>query len=510
MGQIAETVESCDTGAAVLQIRVWDRLILLLLLVVGVESALYYADYWFLGGHRKNILLFVILSYAVFRGVVRSVLGWGFLQFIRLPKPVALAQVPSVDVLTTAMPGEPFAMFATTLKAIQQMRIPHVTYLLDGGGDPALRSLCDSLGVIHVDCTGIRGAKAGKINHCLTTMAQGEFVLVIDPDHIPEPDFLDRALPCFSDKRIGFVQVVQAYYNRNQNVVAKAAAEQTYGFYGPLMMSLNGLDMPLCIGANCLFRRAALDSIGGHAVHLAEDACTSMRIHAAGWKSRYLPFRGSYGLVPEDLQTFFKQQIKWATGMFDLFLHEYPRRFSGLNLSQRLYYLFAGTFYLGGVVNFLTILIPIVFLFFQIYAVEMPLAGFLLHAAPYAICFLGMSLFIQRFYSAPDERGFPWRSMLLEKGTWPVYFMAFVYAVTGKKIPYLPTPKQGGSRVNWHLLLPHLVAVVLSFAAMLFPLFYYHRIDYGTQLMMGFAFMNVVTLLPILIWGIAERKGRMS
>ncbi len=506
MGQINWGSAVCQTGTTAVRITPWDRVVFALLVVVGIESALYYADYWFLGGHRKNILLFIILSYAVFRGVLRSAVSWIFMQFVNIPSPGPAPQGLSVDVFLTAMPGEPFPMFDTTLRAVQKMTYPHSTYLLDGGDDPALKTLCAEISVTHVNCKGIGGAKAGKINHCLANHSRGEFVLVLDPDHIPAPDFLDRALPCFTGSRVGFVQVVQAYYNQGKNTVSRAAAEQTFGFYGPLMMGLDGLRMSIAIGANCLFRRAALDSIGGHAVHLAEDACTSIRLHAAGWESRYLPFRASYGLVPEDLQTFFKQQIKWATGMFNLFTQEYPRLFSKLNLQQKIYYLFAGTFYLNGVVTFLTIIIPIIFLFLQIYAIEMPLGGFALHITPYLISFLAISIFIQRWYTDKQERGFPWRSMFLEKGTWPIYAMSFLYAVSGKKVPFLPTPKDGKNRISLSLLLPHLIAVALSLLAVAFPFVYYHRIDYGTHLMMLFALMNVATLLPVILWGFAERR----
>jgi|WetSurMetagenome_2_1015567.scaffolds.fasta_scaffold00317_11 cellulose synthase (UDP-forming) len=497
----------CDTGGRVVRVGLAEKVALALLAVLGIEAVLYYADYWFLGGHRKNIFLFVILSYAVFRGVFRNVLGWIFFQFVSITQPPLHVRRYSVDVLTTAMPGEPYDMFETTLSAIKKLSYPHASYLLDGGNDARLKELCARLGVVHVNCLGVPGAKAGKINHCLARYARGEIVVVLDPDHVPQPDFIDRTLPYFGDEKVGFVQVVQAYSNYSGNIVAHGAAEQTFGFYGPLMMALNGLDMAIAIGANCTFRRAALDSIGGHAEHLAEDACTSMRIHAAGWKSRYVPYRASYGLVPEDLAAFFKQQLKWATGMFFLLFKEYPRLFGRFNVQQKVYYLFAGTFFLNGAVTFCTILFPVLFLFFQIYAIEMPISGFFLHCFPYIIVSLAITMYLQRWYSSDDEKGFPWRSMFLEKGTWHIYSLAFLYALMGRKVPWLPTPKKAASPTGMGLLLPHVFAVALSLAAVAFPFFFYHRIDHGTQLMMAFAGMNVATLTPVIAWGLFSRRG---
>jgi cellulose synthase (UDP-forming) len=409
-----------------------DRIVLGVLVLIGIQAALYYADYWFFGGHRKNIILFIILSYAVFRGVARSVASWVIFLFVSIPKRRTVPESVSVDVLTTAMPGEPYEMFERTLTAMAAMTYPHTRYLLDGGNDSALKKLCARLDIVHIDCSGVGGAKAGKINYCLERYARGEFVLILDPDHIPRPDFIEKALACFTDESIGFVQVVQAYHNTGESVIAKAAAEQTYGFYGPQMMGLNGMGIPVAIGANCLFRRRALDSIGGHAVDLAEDAATSMKLHAQGWQSRYIPYRGSYGLVPADLQTFFKQQVKWSTGMFQLFLRNYFRLFGRFNLAARFYYLFAGTFYLNGIVSLLMILLPSLFLFFKIYAIEMPIDGFLMHLIPYVLAVIGITAFLQRWYTDRQEWGIPWLSMVLEKGCFLIYTLGFVYTLFGK------------------------------------------------------------------------------
>lgn len=493
------TGNTYDTGARIIRVSARDKVALLVLVVCGVESALFFADFWFLGGHRKNLWLFILLTYAVFRGMGRNVVSWFIFLFAALPKQGRPRPEAAVDVLITAMPGEPYAMFVTTLEAVARLRHPVTAYLLDGGNDPALQELCARLGVCHVDCRGIQGAKAGKVNHCLRKYASGEFVLILDPDHIPAPDFLDRVLPCFDGDDVGFVQVVQAYHNVKESWVARGAAEQTYGFYGPLMMGLGGLGIAVAIGANCTFRRKALDDIGGHAESLAEDANTSLRLHAKGWRSVYVPYRASYGLVPTDLRSFYHQQLKWAAGMFRLFLGDYFRYLRGFNPQALFYYLFAGGHYLVGVATTLTLFLPILFLFGRIFAVEMAFLDFAWHLIPYLFFSTWISLFVQRWYSDRSERGLPWRSMFLEKGTWFVYTLAFVYTVIGKKVLYLPTPKDsgkgGGGGTAW-LALPHLVVMAFSAAAIAYALITYPRIDDGTRLMIFFAAINIVTLAP--------------
>lgn len=485
-----------------------ERVEMLVLSALGVQAFLYFSEYWFFSTSRRSPVLFALLTMAMFWNPLRNLYNWWVYLWATHPldlhpsdpEPVAGDRV--ADVFTTAMPGEPFAMFETTLEAISKLAHLRQAYLLDGGFDPRLGELCARLGIEHVDCRGIGGAKAGKVNFCLRERSRAEFVLVIDPDHIPKPDFLARTLAWFDDPDTGFVQVVQAYYNLRENWVAWGAAEQTFGFYGSTQMGLNGLGIPTAIGANCTFRRAALDSIGGHAEHLAEDALTSMRIHAEGWNSVYLPWRGSEGLVPVDLGTFWKQQLKWATGMSYLMFTEVPRLFHKFDPVARLHYVAASTYYLGGVAQMLNLVLPIVCLFFQVYAIEMPLVGFLVHLAPYVLVSTLMHAIAQRWYTHREEMGVPWRSMLLEKATWHVYFLGFLFGATGRKVPYLPTPKEGSEQPIPGWVAPHWAIIVLSVLAIAWVPLRYHRVDDGTWLMVAFAALNALMLLPAAWLGI--------
>jgi cellulose synthase (UDP-forming) len=175
-------------------------------------------------------------------------------------------------------------------------------------------------------------AKAGNINHALK-LAHGQIAVVLDPDHDPSPYLLERTLGYFEDPAVGFVQSVQAYGNQNDSFVAKAAAQQSYHFYGPFMTGTNTHGTTQAIGANCVFRRAALDSIGGHAAGLAEDMHTAMRLYAQGWQSVYVPEILTRGLTPSTLTAFYKQQLKWACGTFDLLFQEYPKLFRSFTVS---------------------------------------------------------------------------------------------------------------------------------------------------------------------------------
>lgn len=424
---------------------------------------LVFAEFWFREEHVGDPLTFTGLSLAIGFGLSRlalSYLGWLSLREASVrPAREGLR----VAVFTTAAPGEPLGMVEVTLRALQKVRYPHTTYLLDGTGDPGFAEVARRHGAVPLDVVGVPGAKAGKINAALRVTDE-PFILVLDPDHVPRPDFLDRVLGHFDDACVGFVQVAQGYYNQGRSPIARAAAEQTYAFYGPVQMGLYGLGAAVAIGANCTFRRQALSSIGGHAVGLAEDLLTSLRLHAAGWRSVYVPEILSRGLVPETLADFCKQQLKWATGAVDMLVDELPRHLTRLSWGQRITYLGIGTYYLGGVCAAISLALPYVALWFGLVPARVNASEFAVAGAPLVLCSVALHALGQYWLCDPaTERGLHWRSMLLKLLCWPVYASGTWRAVAGRLVPYVPTRKLPSARraLAWHGAWLHLASIAL-------------------------------------------------
>ncbi|MBW3533987.1 MAG: glycosyltransferase, partial [Gemmatimonadetes bacterium] len=311
-------------------------------------------------------------------------------------------------------------------------------------------------GAVWLELVGLPGAKAGKINAALARTDE-DFILVLDPDHVPFPDFLDRVLGHLHDPEVGFVQVAQAYYNQARSFTARGAAEQTYAFYGPTQMGLYGHGGAVAIGANCTFRRAALASIGGHGVGLAEDLVTSIRLHAAGWRSVYVPEVVSRGLVPEDLGSFYRQQLKWSRGVFEVLFSEVPRAFPGLSWRQRLSYLAIGTYYLFGLTTLMYLVIPYLYLWTGVQPASMPFEEFVAIGAPVALVGVATYLYAQRWLCHPEtERGIHWRGLSLKVACWPVYLVGTLLGVVRAEIPYIPTAKEARTGRFLQLAWPHL------------------------------------------------------
>lgn len=442
----------------------WERLVTLALVSIGVQALIYFAAWWASPGLVANRPLFVLFSIAAWFSAFRMVANWFALLHVERPAWRPPHAGLRVDVVTTAAPGEPLEMFAATLEAMARIRYPHTTTLLDDSGRDELRSLCEGLGVSYIrrDRPGV-GAKAGNVNEALPQLG-GEFVAIFDPDHLPQPEFLERALGYFGDPQVGYVQAAQAYRNQKESLVARGAAEQTYELYGSTMKGLHGLEAPLLFGCHTTFRRSALDSIGGYAVHNAEDLRTCMRLTAAGWKGAYAPEILARGLVPADMATYLRQQYRWAHSVFDLLFRDYWRLLPKWSFFQKVAFFMVGTFYFTGLAILINLILPIIFLLSGLIGVASTVQSFAVHIAPLLLMNLVIRRFGQRFLLSPEERGWHLTGMVLLFASSFAHVAGLIAAIARTRVPYFVTAK---SRQSTRLarVRPHLAVSALSVLA---------------------------------------------
>ncbi|HYC61836.1 MAG TPA: glycosyltransferase [Thermoanaerobaculia bacterium] len=484
-------------------IRSWERWILGILLFLGVQSVVWFALWWFRADHVNQLVLFVLLSFATWFGVFRIMVGWYNVFHIDQPEPLAPPAGLRVAIFTTSTPGEPYEMFVRTLEAARAITYPHTTYLLDDTRDPRMRELAEAMGAVHLELLDVPGAKAGKINAALQQTYE-DFILVLDPDHIPFPQFLDRVLGYFEDDEVGFVQAAQAYGNARESFIARAAAEQTYAFYGPIMQGMYGTGTAVAIGANCTFRRTALESIGGHGIGLAEDLVTSIRLHARRWTSVYVPEVLSRGLVPSDLDSYLKQQLKWSRGVYEVLFREYPRAFRALTNYQRISYFMIGSYYLVGVTSLIFLAVPLIYLLSGKQPAVFLLSEYIEHALPVGVFGAAVYFLAQRWLCDPArERGVHWRGTLLKIGSWSVYVKGLALALVGIAVPYIPTAKQRRRARFWTLARLPMAVLVISLLAIAWTVYMQLYVVPESEVlittevtfgMTAFALMNVVLM----------------
>ena len=102
-----------------------------------------------------------------------------------------------------------------------------------------------------------RHAKAGNLNTALFA-TEGEFLLILDADQVPEPTILDRVLGYFRDPQVAVVQTPQ-FFNVSKS---DPLGSQASLFYGPIQKGKDGWNAAFFCGSNAVLRREALMQLG--------------------------------------------------------------------------------------------------------------------------------------------------------------------------------------------------------------------------------------------------------
>ena len=168
----------------------------------------------------------------------------------------------TVDVFITTY-NEPLDMVMGTAVAAQKIRYPHSTWILDDGARPELCALAEQQGVGYLTrsedwADRPRHAKAGNLNNALM-MTQGEFLMILDADQVPEPEILDRTLGYFNDRKLALVQTPQYFVNVPED---DPLGSQAPLFYGPIQQGKDGWNAAFFCGSNAILRREALMQLG--------------------------------------------------------------------------------------------------------------------------------------------------------------------------------------------------------------------------------------------------------
>jgi cellulose synthase (UDP-forming) len=456
-----------------------------LLVFVGLLLAVRFAVFWFsparlpeilgTGPDGWDLLLFGGLTFVVWHRQTMDILAWLICGRVEAQRePPAPPAGLRVAFITTFVPAsESIDMLEGTLRAMLAAEYPHDTWVLDEGDDPAVRRLCDALGVNHFTRHGIAryhqetGAfltksKAGNHNAWYSEQAaKYDIVAQIDSDFIVRPDFLTRTLGHFRNPQVGFVGTPQIYGNTG-NWIARGAAQQTYLFYGPIMRALSHRRMALMIGANHIVRVAALRDIGWYQGHLTEDLATGMRLHAARWESVYVPEPLAVGEGPTTWAAYFNQQYRWAFGCMNIFFCHSPRVNYKMRLKHGLLYFLLEQFYFSGLAMVIAATLLMVYYLFGWAPARIQFEQLAWWYGPLLGWRQLIPFWLQRFNVRPlAERGIFWAGRFLTIAAIPIYFLALLGVARNKRVTFKTTPKgsKGGSADEESLLVfkPHLI-----------------------------------------------------
>lgn len=457
-----------------------DLAIFALLTGLNVAAGLEFVQYWFsLHGWDVNPVASGTLRVIVLFAWLNHLARWISLPLMRRPRPLPIRTQRRVAVVTTFVPGaEPIAMLEHTVRALVALDQPHDTWVLDEGDDADVRALCARLGARHFSRRGMpqylteggrfrRGTKYGNYNAWFdrTGFEDYDIITTFDPDHVPERHYLTRVLGYFEDPRIGYVQAAQVYHNQEESLIARGAAEETYGYYSSVQMAAYALGYPVVIGCHNSHRVDALRGVGGFPQHDAEDLLLTMHYRAAGWEGVYVPEVLARGLAPVDWAGYLQQQRRWSRSVLDIKLHG-PPLLRRLPLSSRIAGVLHGFNYLSRSFSIAALLALAAVLLLSGYTPRLFETGSLERLALWLGAIGLCELYRQRFYLQPQfERGTHWRTMILQFAKWPSFLFAFAEVLIRRRVDYSITPKARSPGRAIALFWPQLAAsVVLSIA----------------------------------------------
>ncbi|MDR3723224.1 MAG: UDP-forming cellulose synthase catalytic subunit [Terracidiphilus sp.] len=291
------------------------------------------------------------------------------LQRAPIAMPPDVSKWPDVDVLIPTY-NEPLSLVCYTALAALNIDYPpeklHV-YILDDGTREDYLEFSRQAGVGYITRTEHEHAKAGNINHALTTV-HSPYVAIFDCDHLPTRSFLQMTMGwMLADQKLAMLQTPHHFYSPDpfeRNLLQyKTIPNEGELFYGIVQDGNDFWNSTFFCGSCALLRRSALDEVGGIAVEtVTEDAHTSLRMQKKGYNTAYINMPQAAGLATETLSAHVGQRVRWARGMIQILRTENPLFARGLKLYQRLCYFNAMAHFLYAVPRLIFLGAPLVYL----------------------------------------------------------------------------------------------------------------------------------------------------
>jgi cellulose synthase (UDP-forming) len=468
----------------------------------------YFWVWWVLPGHPGNLVLFGVVSLALFYSV--TLLPTFYLFYLgQMRRPVnmdahraaAAGIVRRVAVISLTVPGsESLDIVRRQLAAMQAIRYPHDSWILvDKEHSPVIERMARDMGVRYFcrhdkSTWGSPGVsrwnapeppfqqktKAGNVNSWLDRY--GRFYThftQLDIDHNPASSYLDRVLGFFLDAKVAWVQAPSVYGN-HEHWTARGSSEQEVVLQGPLQMGFFGFcRTPFIIGSHCTYDVNAILGIGGFQPTRAEDHLDTVCLAAAGREGVYLPEIIAVGDGPETFGTYLAQQFAWAFSMIQVLFKFTPRLIRRYTPRQALQFLFAQTWYTFWSLSMLIVFSsPLLSLVFNAPISHVGLWDFLLHNAPASLV-ATVVWWWSRTWHQPQQVSLSWRGVVLHMARWVVVLSAFAQVTLRVKKPYMITVKGMGADARrpfpLALLAPYTGLVIASLAASWFYLLVYRH-----------------------------------
>jgi hypothetical protein len=221
--------------------------------------------------------IYLIISYFV--GVIGKDWDYEGHKEIVVQFPIDEVTAPTVDVYLPCC-SEPLEILENTYKHIVELDWPRErlkVYVLDDGNQAAVRALAEQYGfeyMVRDDRPRLR--KAGNLRWAFSR-TEGDYFAIFDADFCPRPDFLrELVVEQMADDKTAIVQSPQYFrVTDDQTWVEQGAGATQELFYRVVQVNRNKWGASICVGSNAVYRRAALEEVGGTAeIGFSEDVHT--------------------------------------------------------------------------------------------------------------------------------------------------------------------------------------------------------------------------------------------
>ena len=171
------------------------------------------------------------------------------------------------------------------------------------------------LQITHIHRPNREGFKAGALQNGMQ-QTSAEFIAIFDADFLPEPDFLQQALPAFRATAVGCVQTRWGHVNPETSLLTQAQAlgidghfiiEQQVRHTAQALLNFNGT-------AGVWRRTCMVDAGGWQGDTLTEDLDLSYRAQLRGWQIVFQTDVVVPAELPVQITAFKRQQFRWAKG----------------------------------------------------------------------------------------------------------------------------------------------------------------------------------------------------
>ena len=241
--------------------------------------------------------------------------------------PVAAVNFASLPRVTIQLPVyNELYVVERLIDAVARIKYPREKLdiqLLDDSNDETVATIAakvaeykqQGLDIEHVRRPERTGFKAGALGYGLE-FAKGEFIAIFDADFVPDPDFLLKTIPHFSDPKVGIVQTRWEHLNENFSLMTQL---QAFGLNAHFIIEQGGRYAAGFLanfnGTGGVWRKAAIADAGGwQSDTLTEDLDLSYRAQLRGWTFFYREDIGSPAELPVAMNAIKSQQYRWMKG----------------------------------------------------------------------------------------------------------------------------------------------------------------------------------------------------